>query len=72
MNNFSVKLTLFYLMKLVGFFFKGFDCCPKLFTQDNGGNLTFITDLDIPQEKETGKIRYVVTLHKTTASVANG
>lgn len=34
----------------------GFDCCPKLFTQDNGGNLTFITDLDIPQEKEAGKI----------------
>jgi hypothetical protein len=46
-------------MKLVGCFFKGFDCCPKLFTQDNGGNLTFITDLDIPQEKEAGKIRYV-------------
>lgn len=30
----------------------GFDCNPKLFTQDNGGNVTFITDLDKPQEKE--------------------
>lgn len=32
----------------------GFDCCPKLFTQDNSGKVTFITDLDIPQEKEQG------------------
>ena len=59
-------------MELVVFFPKGFDCCPKLFSQDNGGNLTFITDLDIPQAKEAGTMRYVVTLHKTTASVANG
>lgn len=29
----------------------GFGCCPKLFSQDNGGQLTFINDLDIPDEK---------------------
>lgn len=34
----------------------GYDCCPKLFTQDNGGNVTFISDLDIPKEKEEGTI----------------
>ncbi|TSK31296.1 Actin-related protein 2/3 complex subunit 1B [Bagarius yarrelli] len=28
----------------------GHDCCPMLFTSDDGGNLTFISKLDIPKQ----------------------
>ncbi|XP_060076066.1 actin-related protein 2/3 complex subunit 1A-like [Ylistrum balloti] len=30
----------------------GYDCCPKLFTHSDDGQVTFISDLDIPQEKD--------------------
>lgn len=34
----------------------GFDCCPKLFTYTPSGEVTFIHDLDIPQEKDTSQM----------------
>lgn len=32
----------------------GHDCVPKLFRYSDDGNVTFVSDLDIAQEKETG------------------
>lgn len=32
----------------------GHDCVPKLFRYSDDGNVTFVSDLDIAQEKEAG------------------
>lgn len=51
------KLTLFYLCMtelhadfVLPLLLQGHDCCPMLFSFDDGGALTFISKLDIPKQ----------------------
>lgn len=47
------------MQRIFIFFSQGHDCLPKLFKYSDG-NVTFVNDLDIPKEKETGTMRLVI------------